>query len=335
MFVYCGNNPVVRSDPDGDAWETIWDLISLGLSIAGVINNPDDFWAWAGLVGDLVDVAIPFVGGLGEATRAVNVASDVVDAADDLYDAGRVADSVDDFSDTYKVATEGACFISGTLILAESGYVSIETIATNDLVWAWDEESGDIALKRVVETYINQTAELIHVSVNGDEIITTPSHPFYSPVKGWTEAANLRAGDILVLVNGEYVVVEKVQHEILEAPIAVYNFQVEEYHTYFVTNAGVLVHNSCVQTEGSLLPDSYWANKTAPEYNTPNSTYTNYRYNQYTGELEYSIAYYDIGGRQSMRIDWTNHGRLDHGNPHIHYKLFNAQYPMGIKVRLD
>ena len=83
--------------------------------------------------------------------------------------------------------------------------------------------------------------------VNGEEIITTPAHPFYSPVKGWTQAVHLRAGDILVLVNGEYVVVEKVQHEILESPVKVYNFNVEDYHTYYVTEHGVLVHNLCKQ----------------------------------------------------------------------------------------
>ena len=86
---------------------------------------------------------------------------------------------------------------------------------------------------------------MIHVFVNGEEIVTTPSHPFYSPVKGWTDAVQLRAGDILVLVNGEYVVVEKVQHEILETPVTVYNFQVEDYHTYFVADIGILVHNAC------------------------------------------------------------------------------------------
>ena len=81
--------------------------------------------------------------------------------------------------------------------------------------------------------------------VNEEEIVSTPTHPFYSPVKGWTSAAQLRAGDILVLVNGEYVVVEKVQHEILESPVKVYNFHVEDYHTYYVTDTGVLVHNTC------------------------------------------------------------------------------------------
>ena len=83
-------------------------------------------------------------------------------------------------------------------------------------MWAWDEETGDVALKEVVETYVNETNELIHV-----------------------------------FVNGEYVVVEKVQHEILEAPIAVYNFHVEDYHTYYVTDAGVLVHNMCANRRTS------------------------------------------------------------------------------------
>ena len=27
-------------------------------------------------------------------------------------------------------------------------------------------------------------------------------HPFYSPVKGWTSAVDLRAGDILVMLGG-------------------------------------------------------------------------------------------------------------------------------------
>ena len=48
-----------------------------------------------------------------------------------------------------------------------------------------------------------------------------------------------------MLVNGEYVVVEKVQHELLESPINVYNFQVAGDHTYYVSDIGVLVHNAC------------------------------------------------------------------------------------------
>lgn len=118
-----------------------------------------------------------------------------------------------------------------------------------DLVWAWDEDTGDVSLKKVVETYVNETDELVHIWADGEKIVATPSHPFYSPVKGWTEACELRAGDILVLVNGGYVVVEQVQHELLESPVKVYNFQVEDYHTYYVAS-GVLVHNTCPNPNG-------------------------------------------------------------------------------------
>lgn len=141
--------------------------------------------------------------------------------------------------------TSPYCFVAGTTVLTAAGAVAIEQIQAGDQVWAWDEETGTVGIKKVVETYVNETDELVHVFVNQEEIVATPRHPFYSPVKGWTEAAQLRAGDILVLVNGEYVVVEKIQHEILEAPVAVYNFHVEDYHTYFVASSGILVHNVC------------------------------------------------------------------------------------------
>lgn len=241
MFAYCCNNPVTREDPDGEAFDTVFDILSLGASIADVISNPRDPWAWAGLAGDVIDVAVPFVTGVGEVTRAAKVAKETAEAVDDAHDAMKAVSNVAD-------ALPGACFIAGTLISVEDGYKAIEDVEAGDFVWAWDEETGEVALKQVVETYVRASNELIHIFVNGEEIITTPDHPFYVPVKGWTDAVNLRADDILVLVNGEYVIVEKVQHEILEAPVTVYNFQVEDFHTYFVASSAVLVHNSgCAQ----------------------------------------------------------------------------------------
>ena len=37
------------------------------------------------------------------------------------------------------------------------------------------------------------------------------------------------------------------QHEILESPVKVYNFEVEGFHTYYVGDTAVLVHNLCSQ----------------------------------------------------------------------------------------
>ena len=83
MFAYCANSPVVHKDSTGNAIETVFDIISLGASIAEVAVNPADPWAWVGLIGDLADVAIPCVGGLGEAVRALR-AADVIDDTLDI-----------------------------------------------------------------------------------------------------------------------------------------------------------------------------------------------------------------------------------------------------------
>ena len=52
----------------------------------------------------------------------------------------------------------------------KSGLVPIEDIQPGDLVWATDEETGETALKEVVQTFRNETEEWVHVKVNGEEI---------------------------------------------------------------------------------------------------------------------------------------------------------------------
>ena len=145
------------------------------------------------------------------------------------------------------------CFVEGTMVLTAAGLVVIESIAVGDMVIATDPETGETAEKEVKNTFVNETEELAHVFVDGEEIVCTPGHKFYAPEKGWTSAIKLRAGDKLQLVNGEYVTVENVQHELLEEPVKVYNFEVEDFHTYYVgTDVQVLVHNKkCGDTQAS------------------------------------------------------------------------------------
>ena len=146
--------------------------------------------------------------------------------------------SAKDFGTSY-------CFVAGTLVTTEDGQKPIEEIQVGDRVLSENELTGEVAVKSVTETYVNETDELVHIGVNGETISATPSHPFYVDKLGWTLARSLRAGDVLVLSNGELVTVEWVQHEILESPIKVYNFEVQDFHTYFVGECGVLVHNEC------------------------------------------------------------------------------------------
>ena len=177
--------------------------------------------------------------------------------SDAALDTARVILDATDIAGGIKLATTDIpfCFVAGTLVETEDGQKPIEEVEVGDKVLSENPETGEIAYKTVEETYINETDELIHVHVNGETISATPNHPFYVDKFGWILAKNLRAGDILVLSNGEFVVVEWIQHEILENPIKVYNFEVQDFHTYFVGESSVLVHNLCetgTTSEGHL-----------------------------------------------------------------------------------
>ena len=80
--------------------------------------------------------------------------------------------------------------------------------------------------------------------MNGEEIVTTVDHPFYVKNQGFIKAGELIVGDELLDVNGNVLLVENFDVELTDEPTTVYNFQVEDYHTYHVSGLGVLVHNA-------------------------------------------------------------------------------------------
>ena len=65
----------------------------------------------------------------------------------------------------------------------------------------------------------------------------------YVQSRGFIEAGNLLVGDKLISVNGEDLVIVKFFIEETAESVSVYNFQVEDYHTYFVGDCAVWVHN--------------------------------------------------------------------------------------------
>lgn len=138
------------------------------------------------------------------------------------------------------------CFVAGTAVVLANGMTKpIENIRSGDFVRSYNVGTGRVTNKRVLQTFENEIDELITVHTSdGQHITATPGHKFYANYD-WISAQDLRAGDILVTVNGQKVVVEKVQHELLEVPVKVYNFEVADNHTYFVGgDNGVVVHNA-------------------------------------------------------------------------------------------
>ena len=68
--------------------------------------------------------------------------------------------------------------------------------------------------------------------------------------KGWVAAKDLKLNDKLELQNGEDAFVDAIRHEKLDEPIQVFNFEVEDFHTYYVGAGCVLVHNMCAKNVG-------------------------------------------------------------------------------------
>ena len=122
--------------------------------------------------------------------------------------------------------------------------LAIETIKSGDKVISTDPETMETSPKTVLETYIREVTTLVHLTVNGEEIVTTVDHPFYVKNQGFIKAGELIVGDELLDVNGNVLLVENFDVELTDDSVKVYNFQVEDYHTYHVSGLGVLVHNA-------------------------------------------------------------------------------------------
>ena len=138
------------------------------------------------------------------------------------------------------------CFTGDTEVYTDNGLVCIEEIEVGDSVWAYNPETGETELKEVLNVWVKETDEILHVSTSdGETIDTTTNHPFYVEEKGWVAAGDLEVGDVLCTADGDEVEVTDLELEKLAEPITVYNLEVEDFHTYFVGEYGVLVHNNC------------------------------------------------------------------------------------------
>ncbi|MGA8943732.1 MAG: HNH/endonuclease VII fold putative polymorphic toxin, partial [Thermoactinomyces sp.] len=74
-------------------------------------------------------------------------------------------------------------------------------------------------------------------------IETTAEHPFWVAEKGWVQAKDLQPGDQLETDQGQHVKVTQIAKQ--EKQTTVYNFEVKDYHTYYVSGLHLLVHNMC------------------------------------------------------------------------------------------
>lgn len=145
-----------------------------------------------------------------------------------------------------------SCFVAGTPVLFSDGTRrAIETVQFGDFVLARDETTGLVAPQAVEKTYIHHNRQAFTLDFGTSTLDTTATHPFFTD-KGWVKAVDLRAGMDCYLEDGSRITVKDATHPIAH-PQTVYNLQVAGFHTYFVGEQGVWVHN---RTTINDIPES-------------------------------------------------------------------------------
>jgi Flp pilus assembly pilin Flp len=140
-----------------------------------------------------------------------------------------------------------SCFAAGTLVHTANGLRAIEEIRTGDEVWSRDADTGEAALRPVQQLFVTPEQPILILSVASDagreeSLRVTFEHPFWTQ-RGWTAAQDLAPGDSVQLLSGDWV--DVVAGESADERVTVYNFEVAGFHTYFVGDQGLWVHNLC------------------------------------------------------------------------------------------
>ena len=241
------------------------------------------------------------IGGLSAAFSGENVLEGALSGfADGFYDGFMWGGITAGLGNVIKPGS--FCFVAGTKVLTDRGHKNIEDIEVGDLVLAYDEETGETAYKPVLHLFRNATNEWCTVKVKGSdgelhEITSTPGHKYFVPEnkvrkdsralehasyaelsEKWVSACDLKHGDNVLLFDGTLGEVESVSCRKLSAPETTYNLEVADFHTYYVSDACVLVHNSkchelgkqgeeyIARTRGLSKNTNYYKNTGIPDF---------------------------------------------------------------------
>lgn len=151
-------------------------------------------------------------------------------------------------SDIYTISTyEVTCFPAGTKIYTKNGYKNIEDIRVNDIVYSYNETTDKVELNKVTKTFIHEDIEIYNLYLNNEMIRVTPYHRFYvlrNKNYEWVTAKDLKLTDKLFDINKKYIKINKIEY--IKENNTVYNFEVANNHTYFVSENNILVHNAKV-----------------------------------------------------------------------------------------
>ncbi len=137
-----------------------------------------------------------------------------------------------------------SCFGAGTPVHTLDGPRAIESIRIGDQILSQDARTGKLAFTSVMAVYHNKPAATLRITLGDVQIVVTGIHRFWKAGSGWTMARDLKSGDILRVLGGTARVAAVENHAVQP----VFNLEVAEGQSFFVSGLGALVHdNSLVE----------------------------------------------------------------------------------------
>ncbi|MFO0940230.1 MAG: Hint domain-containing protein [Pirellulales bacterium] len=134
---------------------------------------------------------------------------------------------------------KSSCFAAGTEVCTNRGLKRIESITTGELVLSRDVRTGELKFKPVVTQTNREASDTVIIKLANDSIHATCGHLLWVCGKGWTQAGEIKPGDLLH-VAGEPA-------EVLSCELAgqhpTFNLIVADNHNYFVGHSRVLSHD--------------------------------------------------------------------------------------------
>jgi hypothetical protein len=267
-YAYGLNNPVRNTDPTGHCIGWVW-----GASDCTFAGADTSRWDYSGALDNVqtsLDVAgmIPVAGEVfdganaaiyaarGDAINASLSAAAMVPGAGNGATAAKLAVKYgDEVAGVAKYGGEigGAIcsFSSDTPVLTDEGAVFISKIKVGDTVIGYHELLRSVGAYTVTAVHVHVDPEQIHLTVENEQLTTTPEHPFYVMMRGWVPASHLHTGDFIRQFDGSYGPVRSIR--VQKQPQVMYNLTVSTAHTFFVGNGNWLVHNTCLQTGGNKV----------------------------------------------------------------------------------
>ena len=149
LYIYCGGNPVMYTDPSGHFWDTVFDVVGLAWSVAEFAKQPS-LGNGVGVLLDAAGLMIPFVPSIS----SVRMAKRACDAADTFIDTAKAADRFVDAADAIYDASKAINRVGDAADSARDIYRSLDKLQDSISNGKRFIANGDDAADTVIRTSI-------------------------------------------------------------------------------------------------------------------------------------------------------------------------------------